>query len=70
MTAGATPKRFRMYVYVNGKLTIVETNPDCIVFWGHRKRIRAMDGVRVTWKIEGPVPERRAKDPAWLSAYN
>ncbi len=61
---------FRMYVFVNGKQTIVETNPEAIAFWEHRKRIRALDGVRITWKIEGDVPERQRKDPVWLSAHN
>lgn len=45
--------RFRMHVFVNGKQTIVETNPEAIAFWEHRKRVRELDGVQITWKIEG-----------------
>ena len=61
---------FCMRVYVNGKLTVTESNPEAIVFWQHRKRIRKLDGVRITWKIEGDVPTKARKDPVWLSAYN
>jgi hypothetical protein len=61
---------FRMRVYVNGKLTVTETNPEALPFWQHRKRIRALDGVRITWEIEGDVPSKQPKDPVWLSAHN
>lgn len=61
---------FRMYVYVNGKLTIIETNPKAIPFWEHRKRLREPDNVRITWKIEGEVPPKQTRDPVWLSAHN
>ena len=54
---------FEMKVYVNGRPTIVETNPAAIAFWKYRKRVREMDGVRITWKIKGDVPARTTKDP-------
>ena len=63
-------KLFEMKVYVNGKLTITESNPEAIAFWKHRKRVRELDGVRITWEIKGDVPARTTKDPVWLSAHN
>ena len=62
--------KFTMCVYVNGKLTVTETNPDAIVFWKHRQRLRALDGTRVTWTIEGDAPAPTRKDPVWLTAHN
>ena len=63
-------RNFKMQVYVNGKLTVTETDPDALVFWKHRQRMRALDGVRVTWTIEGDAPARTRKDPIWLSAHD
>lgn len=43
-----------MKVYVNGRLTIVESNVAYAVpYWTERKRIRERDGgVKITWRIE------------------
>ena len=62
--------KFKMHVYINGKLTTTETDPDALVFWKHRQRMRALDGVRVTWTIEGDAPARTRNDPIWLSAHD
>lgn len=62
--------KFKIHVYENGKLTITETDPDALVFWKHRQRMRALDGVRVAWTIEGDAPARTRNDPIWLSAHN
>lgn len=62
--------KFKMHVYENGKLTATETDPDALVFWKHRQRMRALDGVRVTWTIEGDAPVQTRRDPVWLTAHN
>jgi hypothetical protein len=61
---------FQLKVFVNGKHTVTETNPESIAFWNHRKRIREFDGVRVTFEITGLIPEKQKRDPVWLTAYN
>ena len=41
-----------MKVYVNGKHIITETNLTyALPYWQERKRLRALDGVRITWEF-------------------
>lgn len=42
----------KMRVYVNGKLTVTETNlAYALPYWEKRKQLRKPDGVRITWEI-------------------
>jgi len=42
-----------MYVYINGKLVVVETNlAYAISFWKARKQTRRKDGVNITWSTK------------------
>ncbi len=44
--------RKHMSVYVNNRLTIIETNiATGILYWTKRQRVRKLDNVRIHWEI-------------------